>query len=332
MEPMPMTLPPGPPAESTFGTPLAFPAGATTAPPPASFPRPGVVTFLAVLDIAVGLLYLGVGTLLAVLGAAGQIDEAIGLVVFFGGFIILIGAFYLATGLGLWILRPFGRTCQFVLSVFWLLSIPIGTLIGAMTMYYLTRPGVALLFAGRPPATLSPDQRASVDRDARGGALLVVLIVCVGLGAIAVVGILAAIAIPGLLSARISGNEAAAIGRMRSMVSAQMVYASQHNGQFATLGCLNDPARCPPVAGEPPAAPYLPADLSASPDHGYSYRLSLSDDQTHFTYWAEPERAGTSGRRAFCVDPSGSIAQYEETIPAPPNPGEPCPAGGEPLM
>lgn len=328
-----MTLPPAPPAESTFGTPAAhFPAPAYGLPPPAFFKRPGVVTFLAVLDIFAGLLYLGGGTLIAVLALAGQIEEAAPLFVILGGIAAALGTLYLATGLGLWILRPFGRSCQFVLAILWLLSVPIGTIIGAMTMYYLTRPGVALLFSGRPPAALSPEQRASVDRDARGGGLLVALVVCIGLGTVAVVAILAAIAIPGLMAARVSGNEAIAIGRLRSMSSAQVVFASQHDGRFGTLECLNEPTRCPPSAGEPPSVPYLPAEISESPEHGYAYRLALSDDQGHFTYWAEPERRGSSGRRAFCVDPSGTVVQYEETVPAPPNPGEACPAGGEPLM
>jgi hypothetical protein len=314
-----MTLPPAPPAGPTFGVPAAhFPAApAYVPPPPAFFRRPGVVTFLAVVDILVGLLYLGGGTLLAVLALAGQIEEAAPLFAILGGLGAAFGILYLATGLGLWTLRPFGRGAQFVVAILWLLSVPIGTIIGAMTMYYLTRPGVALLFSGRAPAALSPEQRASVDRDARGGGLLVALIVCVGLGALAVAGIAAAIAIPALLAARVSGNEAIAIGRLRSMTSAQAVFASQHDGRFGTLECLNEPARCPPSVGEPPSTPYLPAEISESPEHGYAYRLMLSDDQGHFTYWAEPERRGGSGRRAFCVDPSGDLVQYEATIPAP---------------
>jgi type II secretory pathway pseudopilin PulG len=329
-----MTLPPGPPPPDPFLTPAShFPAPAAYAPPaPAHFQRPGVVTFLAVIDILVGLLYLGIGTLVAVLGAAGQIEGSIALFVVIGGIAAAFGAFYLATGLGLWILKPFGRGGQLVVAILWLLSVPFGTIIGAMTIYYLTRPGVGLLFSGKPPAALSAEQRAGVDREARGGALLVALIVCVGFGGLAMVGIIAAIAIPGLLAARMNGNEAVAIARVRSMSSAQAVYSMDHNGQYGTLDCLNQPSQCPSAGGQTPSTPYLPAELSGSPASGYAFRLSLSDDQSHFTYWAEPERAGTSGTRAFCADPSGTVVEYAETIPAPPTPGEACPAGGEPLM
>jgi hypothetical protein len=147
-----------------------------------------------------------------------------------------------------------------------------------------------------------------------------------------VLGIIAAIAIPGLLSARIAGNEASAIGRLRGMTSAQAVFSMRHNGRYGSLDCLNQPALCPPPEGDPPSSPYLPADLSGSPSSGYTFRLALADDQSHFTYWAEPEQRGTTGRRAFCVDPSGTVLQYAGTVPPAPGPGDACPDGGEPLM
>ena len=52
---------------------------------------------------------------------------------------------------------------------------------------------------------------------------------------VAIIGIIAAIAIPGLLRARQSGNEASGIGSMRSVNSAQATYsASCANGFFAS--------------------------------------------------------------------------------------------------
>ena len=43
---------------------------------------------------------------------------------------------------------------------------------------------------------------------------------------VAIIGIIAAIAIPGLMRARMSGNEASAIGSLRAINSAQSTYAS----------------------------------------------------------------------------------------------------------
>ena len=52
---------------------------------------------------------------------------------------------------------------------------------------------------------------------------------------VAIIGIIAAIAIPGLLRARQSGNEASGIGSMRSVNSAQATYsASCANGFFGS--------------------------------------------------------------------------------------------------
>jgi type IV pilus assembly protein PilA len=75
---------------------------------------------------------------------------------------------------------------------------------------------------------------------------------------VALIGIIAAIAVPGLLRARVAGNEASAIASLRTINSSQQAYMSScGNGFFASrLTILADPA--------PTGAGFISPDLGAA--------------------------------------------------------------------
>jgi type IV pilus assembly protein PilA len=137
---------------------------------------------------------------------------------------------------------------------------------------------------------------------------------------VAIIGIIAAIAVPGLLRARMLSNETSAIGGLRSVNSAEMGYAAACGGGayailFATL------AVPPPGGGQA----FLSADMTAavSPQKsGFVYAISAgfnggpgpadcNAQPTDAAYYATamPQSPGSTGSRAFATNGSGAIWQ-----------------------
>ena len=315
---------------------MSFPP-AGPPPPPQAFSRPLGIVLLGILNALGALLYLGLGALLLVVSMteSAQAEGRIVMVVV-GGLLVLVGAFHATTATGLFLLKGYGRICQMIQSGVGLLAIPIGTIVSALILYYLTRPGVALLFSGRPPAAMTPDERTLVSRDSNQGVAIVAIAIVALFGGVALIGIVAAIAIPGLLRARMAGNEASAIGSMRAMGSAQATFAVTHEGRYGTLECLTAPSSCPGADGAVSKVPFLDrAAAEPGPRSGYTFRLFVSSDQNHYVYWAEPAQVGQTGLRAFCVTETSAVLEYVDYQfhgpSAPTDAGEGCPSGGRTL-
>jgi len=143
---------------------------------------------------------------------------------------------------------------------------------------------------------------------------------------VAIIGIIAAIAIPSLLRARVSANEAQAIGDTRSVISAEMTYASANCGFFAPLEnlCRNG-GNCNDIQipGYPSNAPeFVGGDLGQTtpyPKSGYERSWESTDtpssvDTTRcdgssvndYCYHSYPLSALT-GVRGFAGSAAGAI-------------------------
>ena len=157
--------------------------GADLAPgaPLTAIARPGVVTFLAVLQFLGGAVNALGGVLLVALAAWADdrsMQSVLGLV---GAGVLAIAAVQFVCGAGLWKLKPYGRTIQIVLASIGLIGFPIGTVIGVLMLVYLMKPGVKLLFSGRPPAGFSADEQRQIG-ELYGSRGLVIVAVAVAAG------------------------------------------------------------------------------------------------------------------------------------------------------
>src|SRR3954453_16273190 len=84
---------------------------------------------------------------------------------------------------------------------------------------------------------------------------------------VAIIGIIAAIAVPGLLRARQAGNEASAIGSVRAINTAEATYAAScGGGGFAqSIADL--------ILAPPGGVPFISPDLAAGQKSGYNIAI-----------------------------------------------------------
>jgi prepilin-type N-terminal cleavage/methylation domain-containing protein len=142
---------------------------------------------------------------------------------------------------------------------------------------------------------------------------------------VAIIGIIAAIAVPGLLRARQSGNETSAIGSLRAINSAQSTFAASCGSSFysPTLVSLGTP----PTGA---AAAFISPDLGGAASvvkSGYTITMAgtaaatspascngLAANVTTTGYQATGAPVAGGGARFFGTNTTGTIWQHTATL------------------
>jgi type IV pilus assembly protein PilA len=126
---------------------------------------------------------------------------------------------------------------------------------------------------------------------------------------VAIILIIAAIAIPNLLRAKMAANEASAVGSLRTINTSSVEYSTTYGGYPPSLVSLGGPAGGSATSS---SAELIDAVLAGGTKSGYTfaYTTGATDSNGNFvsyTLTAVPTGVGSTGQREFFTDQTGVI-------------------------
>jgi prepilin-type N-terminal cleavage/methylation domain-containing protein len=139
---------------------------------------------------------------------------------------------------------------------------------------------------------------------------------------VAIILIIAAIAVPSLLKAHISANEASAVTSVHSVVTGELVYSTL----FPTIGTsvlLHDlgPGAVSPCPGTSTASCIIDVSVANGAKSGYNFTYTQDNSSTPsagYTINADPTTRGISGQRSYYADQT-NITRVNPTAISGPN-------------
>jgi type IV pilus assembly protein PilA len=138
-------------------------------------------------------------------------------------------------------------------------------------------------------------------RKNRGFSLIELLIV------VAIILIIAAISIPNLLRSRMSANEASAVGSLRTINTACILFSTTYGIGFpSSLGVLGTSGTVSSTGAQ-----LIDSVLAAGAKSGYTFPYAAGSPTNGvipvYTVTANPQVTGQTGQRFFFTDQSGVI-------------------------
>ena len=136
-------------------------------------------------------------------------------------------------------------------------------------------------------------------RRQKGFSLIELLIV------VAIILIIAAIAIPNLLRAKIAANQSSAVGSLRTLNTACIAFSTSY-GQYPAALSNMGPVGSGGTASST-SADLIDSVLSAGTKSGYVFAFGAGSSNQSYTITAKPITAATTGQNMYFTDQSGVI-------------------------